>query len=333
VIPYNALLPELGHNSEEKLRLSTFQSIAYILGLVVASTSNALINFYEDVLHIEDKFRAFQIAIWTIFLIGWAFLVIPAIFLQEKKYTDANPVRQGIGRNFRAVLKDKNLLLYLISDFTYFISITIIGTGAIYYIKALLHLEEKHGTGMVATTMGLAMLLSPLVYVIARRVSKKLLIFLSLLAFSFIFLTIFRLGDSGLGNIAEAYLLAVLLSLPISILGILPPVILAELTHVDAFRTKENKEATFFSIRSVFIQVGQTLGIVIFTILIGLDQQKGLGEYLSNIFKNVPFEELGIRLSGVIGFALCFVAAIIFSFFNYRKLEEGVEEMERGRNE
>ena len=327
VIPYNALLPEFGYNSEVKLRISTFQSIAYTIGLVIASASNALLNFNQDVLHMEDKFRAYQLAIWTIFVIGWIFLLIP-VFLKEKKYIVPNPVTTGIKDNFKTVLKNKNVLLYLIADFTYFISLTIIGTGALYYVKALLGLEEKHGTGMVATTVGLAMIWSPIVYFLAKRYSKKVMILSSLFMLSLVFSSVRYLGNFGLENVYEAYLLAAVLSVPFAVLGILPPVILAELTQADAYETKENREATFFAIRSLFIQFGQTMGIVILTILIGLDQSKGLGNYLAGVFSKVPFEELGIRLSGIFGFILCFIAAIIFSFFNEKKLKASIDAME-----
>ena len=327
VIPYNALLPEFGYNSEIKLRISTFQSIAYTIGLVIASASNALLNFYQDAFNMEDKFRAYQLAIWTIFVIGWVFLLLP-VFLKEKKYITPNPVTKSINENFKTVLKNKNVLLYLIADFTYFISLTIIGTGALYYVKALLHLEEKHGTGMVATTVGLAMLWSPIVYYLANRYSKKIMILSSLFMLSLVFSSVRWLGHFGMDNVYEAYLLAAVLSVPFAVLGILPPVILAELTQADAYETKENREATFFAIRSLFIQFGQTMGIVIFTILIGLDEHTGLGKYLAGVFSKIPFEELGIRLSGIFGFALCFLAAIIFTFFNEKKLKKSIAAME-----
>lgn len=91
VIPYNALLPEFGYNAETKLRLSTFQSIAYTLGLVGASASNALVNFYQDVLHIDDKFHAFQYAIWTIFIIGWLFLLVAPLSPPPSQLTPWQP--------------------------------------------------------------------------------------------------------------------------------------------------------------------------------------------------------------------------------------------------
>ncbi len=327
VIPYNALLPEFGYNAETKLRLSTFQSIAYTLGLVAASASNALVNFYQDVMHVEDKFRAFQYAIWTIFVLGWIFLLLP-VFIKEYKYITPNRVTKSINENFRTVLSNRNVVIYLIADFTYFISLTIIGTGALYYVKALLHIEEKHGTGMVATAVGLAMLWSPIIYYLARRVRKKILILISLILLSFVFGSIKWLGHFGMDNVTEAYVLAAVLSVPFAVLGILPPVVLAELTQYDARKTNENREATFFAIRSVFIQIGQTLGIVIFTILIGMDPDKGIGHYFAGVFDKIPFEELGIRLSGVFGFGLGLLAALIFFFFDDKKLNKSMAEME-----
>lgn len=332
VIPYNALLPEFGYNAEVKLRISTLQSIAYTIGLVAASASNALVNFYQDVMAVEDKFRAFQYAIWTIFVLGWLFLLLP-VFINERKYIQPNRVTKSLNENFRTVLRNKNVVIYLIADFTYFISLTIIGTGAMYYVKALLHIEEKHGTGMVATAVGLAMLWSPGVYYLARRVRKKILVLFSLIALSFVFGSVRYLGHFGMDNVTEAYVLAAVLSIPFAFLGILPPVILAELTQADAIETKENREATFFAIRSVFIQVGQTLGLVIFTILIGLDQNQGIGAWLNGIFKNIPFEELGIRLSGIFGFGLGLMAALIFFFFDDKKLNETMRKAEEDHPE
>ncbi|MBK7110320.1 MAG: MFS transporter [Bacteroidetes bacterium] len=133
----------------------------------------------------------------------------------------------------------------------------------------------------------------------------------------------------GLQHDMEAIILSALMSLPLALLGILPPVILAEITHLDSFKTKQNKEATYFAIRSLFIQFGQTLGIAVFTILIGIDNEHPTGKMLAQLFPNIPFEELGIRLSGVFGAGLCFVAAIIFMMFNEKKLNRGIVAMEK----
>lgn len=113
---------------------------------------------------------------------------------------------------------------------------------------------------------------------------KKILIVMSLFAVSFLFLSIFYLGRFGLQHDMEAIILSALMSLPLALLGILPPVILAEITHLDSFKTKQNKEATYFAIRSLFIQFGQTLGIAVFTILIGIDNEHPTGKCWRSCF-------------------------------------------------
>jgi hypothetical protein len=62
-----------------------------------------------------------------------------------------------------------------------------------------------------------------------------------------------------------------------------------------------------------------------------MDETKGIGKYFSGIFYNIPFEELGIRLSGLFGFGLGLMAALIFYFFDDRKLNATMKKMEDGK--
>ncbi len=327
VIPYNALLPELGHTSVEKLRISTYQQLGFIGGWIIAASGLTLFDFNKNTLHIEPL-KAFQYAIWTIFAVGYVFLAIPAFFLNEKKYCVPVASDESFFKNLMPVLKNKSLFLYIVSDFTYFIALTIMGTGALYYVTVLLKLNESYGNIMIIIMVGLSVLLYPAVNWLAERYSKKTLVLTCLLLLAMMFLYVFYMGKPNWSNESEAYLISICMSVPLAFLGILPPVILAEITHLDSYKSKKNKEATYFAIRSLFIQFGQTLGLAVFTILIGLDENKGAGKWLHNMFKNIPFNELGIRLSGIFGFALCILAAIIFSFFNYKKISDGITAME-----
>ncbi len=327
IIPYNALLPELGHTSKEKLRISTYQQMGFIGGWIIAATGLTIFAFNKNNLQLEPL-KAFQYAIWTIFFIGYIFLAIPAFFLNEKKYCVSSRSDESFMKNLVPVLKNKNLFLYIVSDFTYFIALTIMGTGALYFVTELLKLNESYGNIMIIIMVGLSVLLYPVVNWLAGKFTKKVLVLSSLLFLAVIFLYVFYMGNLNLKNESEAYLISVLMAWPLAFLGILPPVILAEITHLDAYRTKKNKEATYFAIRSLFIQFGQTLGLAVFTILIGIDAASETGRWLIKVFPNIPFNELGIRLSGIFGFGLCLAAAFIFSFFNQKKLSEGLAEME-----
>jgi GPH family glycoside/pentoside/hexuronide:cation symporter len=71
--------------------------------------------------------------------------------------------------------------------------------------------------------------------------------------------------------------------------------------------TGEQKEGLYYAVRNFATKLGQTLGLFIFAIL--------------TILGKDPQNDLGIRLSGVIGMGLCFLAAFLFSQYKDRNLD------------
>ncbi|MGI9545185.1 MAG: MFS transporter, partial [Cyclobacteriaceae bacterium] len=55
IIPYNALLPELGHNATEKLRLSTWLSMAFVIGIIISSQTPILADLIEDQFSLQSR--------------------------------------------------------------------------------------------------------------------------------------------------------------------------------------------------------------------------------------------------------------------------------------
>ena len=43
IIPYNALLPELAHSSEAKVRLSSFQQVGFVMGIIISALTNNIV--------------------------------------------------------------------------------------------------------------------------------------------------------------------------------------------------------------------------------------------------------------------------------------------------
>ena len=79
----------------------------------------------------------------------------------------------------------------------------------------------------------------------------------------------------------------------------LPNAVLADIAQEDAIRTKEQREGMFFAARTLMQKFGQTFGVVSFAMLTTLGRDVG--------------DDLGVRLSGLVGFALCLVAGIVFA--------------------
>lgn len=315
VIPYNALLPELGHTTHQKIRISTWQSLFFFIGMIIASATPALAEFLYKTFHYKNMMVAYEYSIIIMTIISGIFMSMTAFFLDEKKYSIGKPNKLKIKESLKPVFTNKNFFLFIVADFAYFIGITIIGTGALYYVTVLLGLSQSFGTVMSVTMLLLSFACYPLVNMLSRRYSKKMLILIMLFVLGLIFLLAFYLGKFPFSPQLQGIAVAVLFAFPLAVLGILPPVVLAEITHLDAYQTKHNKEAVFFAVRSLFDKFGQTFGIVIFTLL------------TYNYGKD-PGDDLGIRLSGIFGFVLCFLAGIIFAFFNEKKVVDGIREME-----
>ena len=305
VTPYFALLPELGHNAREKLNLSTWISATYALGIIVAAQVPVIAGFLEQAWSVSSRVNALQYAIAIVAGISVIFMLIPTFFIDEKRYCQAGaadiPLREAVLRTFRNV----HFRYYVLADFAYFTGLTIIMTGLLYYITVLLGLAEDMMGILVPMMLLVSFAFYPIVNILARKLGKKVLVTGSFAAMSIIFLMIFFLGRMPVSTLVQGYLLVGLFALPIAFLAILPNAILADIADHDARETGIKQEGMFFAARTLMQKFGQTFGVLIFAALTSLGKDPG--------------DDFGIRLSGVIGCVLCFVAAIYFR--KYREEE------------
>lgn len=140
------------------------------------------------------------------------------------------------------------------------------------------------------------------------KIGKKPIVIFSLCLLASVFLGIYFLGSFGLPPEAQIFTLIAIAAIPLASLNILPNAILAEIIEKDSLETKQNKEAIYFAVRYFFVKIAQTFGIALFAML--LVNGKDVGN------------DFGIRLNGILGFVLCFTAAIIFTRFKEAKREK-----------
>ena len=85
--------------------------------------------------------------------------------------------RGGIFKNLGAALKNHNFRIFIMADACYFMSIAIISAGLLYYVKAMLKLDEAIGTafmlGLVIITLGFYVLVN---YLTPRFSKKKMMV-------------------------------------------------------------------------------------------------------------------------------------------------------------
>lgn len=313
VTPYFALLPELGHTSNQRLNLSTWISITYALGIIVAAQTPLLADLFQSALGLTSRMTAIQVAIGVLSVLAFLLMLIPVIFIDERRYCRSKPTSVPFMDALRQTFRNPHFIYYVIADFSYFMGLAIINTGLLFYITVLLGQPEALVGSLLAIMVLSSFVFYPLVNILARKVGKKILVVVSFLAMSVVFLGVYFLGRFPLSEQAQAYALVLFYAVPLAFLGVLPNAILADIAGHDALKTGEAKEGMYFAARTLMQKIGQTLGIFVFAVLLTLGKDPG--------------SDLGIRLSGIVGFLLCFSAGIIFTRYQEARLLAEMREL------
>lgn len=314
-IPYNALMPELARTSREKVTLSTWLSLAYVLGLIIAAQTPLLAHWMENWIGFAKRMHSFQIAIGVLSLVAGTFLIIPVLSINEKDCCSSQPAKVSFFNSLGKTLKNYNFRLFLFADFSYFMAIAIIASGMLYYLKVLLGLEEALGSSVFGVMILVSLLFYPLVLHITKFIRKKFLISFGLIFMGLIFLSIYFLGRLPMPPKAQIYLFALLASIPVAILGIIPYAVIAEIAQLDGLMTGFQREGMYFAVRNFFYKLGMTIGIMCFTIL--------------TIWGKDPGDDLGIRLNGIVGFLMCTIAGLTFLLFKEKEIVHKIHRLSR----
>jgi GPH family glycoside/pentoside/hexuronide:cation symporter len=305
VIPYNALLPELTETAEEKVKLSSFQQAGFVLGIIIAASVNNYADAVEHIFHITNRDRSVQYTIWGLAVVAGIVMLIPVFAIDEKKYSISKPSHLPILAAIRKTFSNDNFKYYLISDFSFYMSLSVISSGMLYFVTVLLSLPESIGGALMGAMVVLSLVFYPLINYLSNSIGKKPLVLFAFGLQSVVFIAMYFLGKFPVSPYLQAYALVLCTSFPLAALGILPNAILAEIAQHDTEETGENREGMFFAVKYLFVKMGQTLGIAAFAFL--------------TVYGKDPGNDQGLRLSCVCGFILCFSACVFFSRFREKR--------------
>lgn len=305
IIPYNALLPELAPTSEDKVKLATWQSVGYVFGIGIASNAFNLTDVFQHSFDMSSRISALQLTVFVMSALAAVCMLMTCFAIDEKKYCVSQPSAVPMKDALKQTLTNKNFLLFVVADFSYFISVTIITSGLMYFVTVLLQLPESIGNKLMITMVLVSFIFYPITNYLAKKIGKKIIVLCSLALLSVVFLGIYFLGKFSLDPEGQIYALIALAAIPLASLNILPNAILAEIIEKDSRDTNQNKEAIYFAVRYFFVKIAQTFGIALFAMLLIYGKDVG--------------NDLGVRLNGILGFVLCLVATLIFTRFKEKK--------------
>jgi GPH family glycoside/pentoside/hexuronide:cation symporter len=305
--PYTALIPELGKTQDDKINISTYISITFILGTALAYAS----PFIWDILISNgmERMTAIRITFGILAFIALLLMWIPAFFIKESDYTDTTPSNTDTFKSLTKTFKNKSFQTFVGSDIFYWVALTLFQTGLPFFVVKLLGLEETMVTMYFIVMTFTSFLFYMPVNALAKKIGKKKLVILGFTLFAVVFLFSTFIGLYGFSKVLQGYIMAIAAAIPMAILGILPQAIVADIAQADAKVTGENRGGMFYAARTFSFKLGQAISMLIFTSLASIGSDTGLGYRLA------------------LGLAVVFtlVGAFILTRYNEKKVLDTLE--------
>ena len=304
--PYNALCAELGKTQEDRLNISTFISVTYMIGTGIAYMAPTVWGLMEPSL---GRVNAMRVTFTIMAVIALICMLIPTFAINEKDYVNSKPSEINAFESLGKTLKNKNFRIFVASDVAYWIGLTIFQTGLPFYITSLLKLPESMATVFFLVMSGLSFVFYVPVNLLTKRVGKKLMVLVAFVIFSMGYVFTGLTGEVlGFNSTVQGMIMAVLVSFPMAILGILPQAMVADIAEAEAIETGENREAMFYATRTFGFKIGQSVAMLLFT---GIAAAGGT---------------FGYRLTAFVAAGFCLLGGLILMKYNENKLNEVLSE-------
>ena len=325
--PYNALIPVLGRNQKDRMDISTYISLTYILGTGIAFSGKMI---WEAVYGATgwDYYFCARLTLAILAVIAFICMILPAFLINEKEYDDTPPVKENAFKSLSKTFANRQFRVFVLSDIIYWIGITIFNTGFIYYVEVLLKLNNYMILFIFMTFV--TFICYPIVNMLSRKYGKKKLLVRGFGLFGFAFLVSAFAGKiSFIPNQIYGFIICVLVGVPLSILGVIPQAIVADIAESDCIETGENRDAMFYAARTFAFKLGQSIAMIIFTSLAVIGQYSETNAAGEQIIRNTG---TGYRISLLIALILCLIAMGVIIFYD-EKTVMGIIEADHAKKE
>jgi len=277
VIPYNALMAELGHTPQDRMLISTLVSVTWAVGFILGNSAYALQGVFEGMGH--SPIRAFQITVGLLHFVALIFMLLPALFLNEKRYARQQPSDHSLREALSTVFSNRNFRWFLASFVLYWLALTFIQLGAVFYTTLLFGLDKSS-----AFTFSLVSFLSSFVLyfpvnLLAKKWGKRRTMLASYLLFGAIFGLLAFVKNIPLPKEWLLYALGVAAAGPLAVFGILPNAIIGDEVEREEQESGKQLAGMFYGVSAFMMKVGISLANLIFPslLLFGKSSENPLG--------------------------------------------------------
>ena len=308
--PYNALIPELGRTQRLRINVSTYISATYFIGTALAYTVPTIASMLFPTFGVPGGYR---VAIAGLAAIAVVCMLVPALGINEHDYADTTPSQSPAFSSLAKTLKNREFQKFVGSDILYWIAFTMFQTGLLFYVTELMELGVEWSTILLVLMMVAAFVLYIPVNFLAKRLGKKKLIVFAFAFFAATFGITALSGVLGVPKVAWGVLIAILASIPLAILGVLPQAVVADIADVDARDTGEARQGMFYAARTFAMKLGQAISMLVFTGIIAMD-----------------IGDMKYRITAVVACVFCLLGMFVFLRYRERDVLARIEPVGQG---
>ena len=326
--PYNALISEFGKTQEDRMNISTYISLTYFAGTLLAYTPFVFAGFLRGAV---GNSWAYRICFIVLAVIACVCMLLPTFLLKEKEFVDSKPSNENVFKSLTSTFKNKDFRTFSLSDIMYWVGLTLFQTGLPFFVKVSMGFDES----MVMVFMGGMTVLSavfyPFVTNMVKKFGKKKLVIAGFLGLAICYaITAISsipgmLPDQGEANIMSwlfGGLVMVISALPMALLGIIPQSIVADVAEAEAKTTGQNREGMFFAARTFAMKFGQSVAMLLFTSLAIIGATQNLDS------NDITATKLGMLIVAIVAVAFCVGGAVILMFYREKKVMETIAKEE-----
>lgn len=287
--PYNALIPEIGNTMEERLNLSTWQSVFRLLYTAVAMI---IPGYLIKIIGNGDT--VYGIRGMVIVLSFFAALggYITVLGVSEKNYSKGETSKISFKETVTLITSNKNFIFYLFGLLFFFVGFNTLRATMNYYVEDIM----GYGKGEITAASAILFGMSALFFYPTNKLSKKIG-YRKVMLGCLVLLTIFTVMLFMIGKILPesfGFILFGLIGIPVA--GgafIFPPAMLSEISSKITEKTGNKIEGICFGIQGFFLKMAFMISILVLPFILAFGGTDGAatkyGIYATAIFAAISF--------------------------------------------
>lgn len=264
--PYNALIPEISSTYEDRLNLSTWQSVFRLLYTAIAMIlPGVLIKTFGNG-NIEEGIRKMVIVLSLFAAVG---MYITVFSIKEKKYSNYQKQDKKIklSQSMRVLISDKSFVYYLLGLLLFFVGFNTLRTCINYYVEDIIGLGKEYITIASALLFGISAIFFYPINKLSRKTGYRKLMLISLVMLIILSFMLYQLGK--IIPTSFGLWLFALLGIPISGSAfIFPPAMLSEIITYSKQNNGIGLEGLYFGIQGFFLKFAFLISIGIIPLLL-----------------------------------------------------------------